>query len=304
MIERYLDTEELKRLLAGLVVVVGAVMIAALFAVIVVPGLRNANKPAAPTPVAPVAGEPGWLDPTEFPPQRGREVPPVEPKTLIAYSPELAARGKQLFDANCVQCHGALGRGDGTAAGTMDPRPRNLASPEGWRRGHDLASIYGTLTEGIRDTSMPAFDYLSRRDRMALAHYVQALGDFPHSAPSPGALAALEKELAAPGGRTPNRIPVSQAMRRLEMEFAAPAPLKLGAQESGAGAQVLRRVLIDPARAAQTLAGSTAWRAGVSALAAGLLPGVPANGFSARLATLDGAEWRALYEELIGRAGP
>ena len=76
MIEQYVNTEELKRVVSGLSVFLGALVIAALFASIVVPGLRNANQPATPMPVNPVVGDPGWLDPTEFPPQRGREIPP------------------------------------------------------------------------------------------------------------------------------------------------------------------------------------------------------------------------------------
>ena len=48
MIEKYVDAEELKRLLSVLVVILGCLIIAGLFASIVVPGLRNANKPATP----------------------------------------------------------------------------------------------------------------------------------------------------------------------------------------------------------------------------------------------------------------
>ena len=43
MIEKYVNAEELKRLLANLAVFLTALMIAGLFATIVVPGLRNAN---------------------------------------------------------------------------------------------------------------------------------------------------------------------------------------------------------------------------------------------------------------------
>ena len=67
MIEKYVDSKELKRMLSTLLVIVGCLIIAALFASIVVPGLRNANKPATPTAVDPVTGETGWLDPAEFP---------------------------------------------------------------------------------------------------------------------------------------------------------------------------------------------------------------------------------------------
>ena len=68
MIEKYVDAEELKRLLSVLVVILGCLIIAGLFASIVVPGLRNANRPATPAPVEPVVGESGWLNPEEFPP--------------------------------------------------------------------------------------------------------------------------------------------------------------------------------------------------------------------------------------------
>ena len=128
MIEQYVNTEELKRLMSSLIIFLGALTIAGLFAIIIVPGLRNANKPPAPTPVDPVVGEPGWLNPAEFPPERGKDVPPVDPKELIAVSPKLMDRGKALFIKNCVQCHGELGQGNGPAAISMNPTPRNFAS--------------------------------------------------------------------------------------------------------------------------------------------------------------------------------
>src|SRR5438552_3698102 len=37
-------------------------------------------------------------------------------------------RGKAVYDAHCVQCHGTSGRGDGPAAAFVNPRPRNFSS--------------------------------------------------------------------------------------------------------------------------------------------------------------------------------
>lgn len=303
MIEQYVNAEELKRLISSLLVFVGALVIAGLFASIVVPGLRNANKPPAPTPVSPVVGEPGWLDPAEFPPQRGREIPPVDAQTLIAYSPKSIEKGSELFKKNCVQCHGELGHGDGPAAATLNPRPRNFTSPSGWTNGHDLPSIFKTVSEGMKGTGMASFDYLTKADRMALAHYVQALGTFPHGAGTPEALAALTKELSAPGEKTPNKIPVSMAMAKLEQEFKASAPLSVDPADHTPGAEALRRAASDPARASQSLAGSQGWRVGSKELAASILNGAPANGFSVSSATLSPAEWQALYSELLKRIG-
>ncbi len=303
MIEKYVDEEELKRLLSSLLVFVGALTIAGLFAIIVVPGLRNANKPETPTPMSPVGGVPGWLDPTEFPPERGRVIPPVDPRTLIAPSPELITKGKELFAANCEQCHGVQGHGDGPAASTMSPRPRNFTSPDGWTNGYSLPAIYRTVSVGVSGTSMASFDYLPRKDRMALAHYVQSLGAFPHGSASPEAMEALAKELAAPGEKTPNKIPVSMAMVRLEQEFTSAPPLAVAPEDHSPGAEIFRRIIRDPTRAAQTLAGSGEWRKGPVELAASILPDVPANGFAPNAATLTAGEWKELQAELLKLAG-
>jgi mono/diheme cytochrome c family protein len=243
------------------------------------------------------------LDPTEFPPQRGRFVPPVDPKTLIAPSAELAARGKELYEINCIQCHGPLGKGDGPAAGTMNPRPRDFSSPNGWTYGYDLPGIFKTLSEGVQGTSMASFDYMSRRDRMALAHYVQSLGAFPHTG-NPQALDALSKELATAGEKTPNRIPVSMAMARMEEEFTAPSPLAIDREDQSPAGKILRQVVINSSRASQVLRESRSWRASARDLAESILAGTPGNGFSVSVAALSPAEWQALHAELLKRIKP
>jgi mono/diheme cytochrome c family protein len=299
MIEKYVNAEELRRLLSTMFVVLAALAIGALFAIIVVPGLRNANKPESPTPVSPVVGEPGWLDPAEFPPQRGGVVPPVDPKTLIPPSAALITRGKDLFTANCEQCHGDQGLGNGPAAGTMNPRPRNFTSSSGWTNGYNLPAIYRTLSVGVPDTSMASFNYLPRKDRVALAHFVQSLGKFPHGAGSPEALERLSEELASSGEKIPNRIPVSMAMARLEQEFTAAPPLAVAAEDHSPGAEIFRRIIQSPGRAAQVLAGSDRWRKGPTGLAASILPDVPGNGFSVSALTLSAEEWKQLHAELL-----
>jgi mono/diheme cytochrome c family protein len=303
MIEQYVNAEELKRLLSSLLVVLGLLIIAGLFASILVPGLRNANRPVVQATVSPVLGEPGWLDPTEFPPTRGHEVPPVDPDTLIRFSPTLMARGDGLFRQNCTPCHGDQGRGDGPAASTLNPRPRNFTSSSGWTNGYDLPSIYKTLTEGVKGTGMASFDYLSKADRMALAHWVQGLGSFAPGSGSPEALAALSKELASQGERTLNRIPVSMAITKLQQEFRAAPPLNVDPADHSPGAEALRGVVEDPARAAETLAGSRYWQAGAKELADSILADAPANGFRVAAAGLSPSDWQALHAELVKRLG-
>lgn len=301
MIERYLDTEELKRLLSVLVVVVGCLIIAALFGSLIIPGLRNANRPEKPTAIEPVVGESGWLNPEEFPPQRGGVIAPVDPKTLMEPSATLVERGKALFEGNCTQCHGSTGKGDGPAARTMIPRPRDLSAPAEWKNGYHLPGIYKTLTEGIKGTSMAAFDYLSRKDRMALVHYVQSLGDFDHGAGDPQALEAMAKELGSAGDIVPNKIPVSMAMTKLQQEYIAAPRLSLDPGEQSVGAGILRQVIRDADRAGRFLALSPSWKSNFQSLSVSVLANAPGNGFSLRVATLNAAEWQELHKELLRR---
>ena len=116
--------------------------------------------------------------------------------------------GRQLFrgKANCVQCHGATGLGDGqnenyddwtnewlnTAgvdpenpdsyqhfinAGTFPPRkisPRNLQLAV-FRGGHRPEDIYRRISNGIEGTPMPSAPTLSAEEIWALVAYVKNL---------------------------------------------------------------------------------------------------------------------------------
>ncbi len=88
--------------------------------------------------------------------------------------PNLAA-GHQLFQTNCVTCHGKNGAGDGKLAATLNPKPANLSS------GARIASIspfqvYNTVSMGVEGTAMPSFGQkLSDKQLWALAFYVKSL---------------------------------------------------------------------------------------------------------------------------------
>ncbi len=288
-IEDYASPEELKRLAAVFMTVVAGISVVALFEFIVVPSLRMANRPEAGPEVLP-QGATGWLDPTEYPPMKGYRIPPVDPKTVMTSSPALLKRGQELFAKNCVQCHGPSGLGDGPAASTADPRPRNFSQPQGWKNGTGLAGIFKTISTGIPGSAMAAFDYIPTKDRMALVHYVQSLATFKRPPEDPAALAALAKSFATAGEWVPNKIPVSLAMTKFEEEYVMPEPLVL----SG----VAGRIIEDPVRAAVWLRNSTAWRQGPSALAQAVAAQVPGNGFKISATRLSANEWAALFAQL------
>jgi hypothetical protein len=164
-----------------------------------------------------------------------------------------------------------------------------------------MPAVYKTLGEGIAGTSMASFDYLTKRDRMALVHYVQLLGGYVSRGGSPEAMQRLSEELASPGERTSNKIPVSMAMEKLETEYAAPSPLALASEERGPEAEILKRTIADASRVSQVLDASGLWRESPQALARSVVSGIPGNGFSSSAATLKPSEWRALYNELMKR---
>lgn len=302
MIDQYLSPAEFRRLLSTLLVAVGAIAIFVLFAFIVVPGLRNANQPKAAPPVAAPQGETGWLDPAEYPPARGYDVPPIDPQTVMTANPDLLQRGRTLYEQNCAACHGPDGQGNGPGGAGINPPPRNFTKAENWKNGAQLTSIVKTLREGIRGSAMSSYDYLAARDRMALAHYVQSLGTFPRGSDDPAALDALAQQFASGGERVPNRIPVSRAMGKLEQEFTAAAALAPPGNASPDALAIFARAVRDRTRVGQTLAQAKSWRDNPAALAKIAAADTPANGFAVSVATLSPADWQSLYDALVAAA--
>ena len=89
-------------------------------------------------------------------------VPRAVPNTLIA---------KQLYEKNCIACHGVKGNGGGPLAKTMEPLPTNFLDRERYKE-RTLYGLFNSITQGVSGTGMPSFSQLSERDRWSLAFYV------------------------------------------------------------------------------------------------------------------------------------
>ena len=83
----------------------------------------------------------------------------------IAYSEESVEIGKGLYtELGCVECHGNVGRGDGTSAPTLTDEwgfqawPANLAQSWNFRGGTDTEEIFKRFIGGIAGSPMPAFE--------------------------------------------------------------------------------------------------------------------------------------------------
>jgi mono/diheme cytochrome c family protein len=146
--------------------------------------------------------------------------PPASMLEVAAVPSDLVAKGRDLFfgKANCVQCHGATGLGDGQTqnyddwtndwlktpgvdvlsrasyqhfleAGALPPRPvrpRNLRVPV-YRGGNAPSDIYRRVANGIEGTPMPSSPSLTPEEIWAVVAYVQSM---PYEQLSTGGAAA------------------------------------------------------------------------------------------------------------------
>jgi len=124
--------------------------------------------------------------------------------------------GDRLYRSYCASCHGEKGDGSGL------PDARAFFLTEGWKKGRKLTDIYRTLTEGVKGTQMRAFPQLSRWERFALAHRVQAF--FKAAAPkdTDDDVKKLVTEYKLDQQLAPQKsIPVEDAMKALLKESGA-----------------------------------------------------------------------------------
>jgi putative copper export protein/mono/diheme cytochrome c family protein len=86
-------------------------------------------------------------------------------------------RGAALFAANCVQCHGAGGQGDGPAAKSLPVPPADLTAAH--FRAHTEGDLFWFISHGMNAptgaATMPAFgNKLPNDDRWALIDFLRA----------------------------------------------------------------------------------------------------------------------------------
>lgn len=72
---------------------------------------------------------------------------PTAPAPAMAIAGATAAACPASYQSRCSACHGGEGRGDGPAAASLDPRPRDFADST-WARGRTDAEIAGVIRDG------------------------------------------------------------------------------------------------------------------------------------------------------------
>lgn len=89
----------------------------------------------------------------------------------VPVSPASLAKGKAVYKAECASCHGDSGRGDGPKAGTLEQKPRDLATPA--ITSQSDGSIFWKLTEG--KAPMPNYAKFSEEERWSVINYMRSL---------------------------------------------------------------------------------------------------------------------------------
>lgn len=95
---------------------------------------------------------------------------------------EAQARGKSVYDAHCVECHGADGKGDGPSAAYLAPRPRDFSSGKYKIRSTETGSVptdddlIRSVRQGLYGSAMPGWDrILSDADIRDVVEYVKTM---------------------------------------------------------------------------------------------------------------------------------
>jgi mono/diheme cytochrome c family protein len=87
---------------------------------------------------------------------------------------ESVAIGQELFNENCVVCHGPEGRGNGPTAQSLSPPPADFAS--GHTATHTDGDLFYWILQGVENTAMPAFEsQLTEEQVWHLVNYVRRL---------------------------------------------------------------------------------------------------------------------------------
>ena len=103
--------------------------------------------------------------------------------TLHSYAqeaPEVSQRGKEVYEESCAHCHGTEGRGDGSAAENLLPRPRDftggvykIRSTESGQLPTDK-DLFDIISKGMPGSSMPEWESaINTDDRWELVAYIK-----------------------------------------------------------------------------------------------------------------------------------
>jgi len=228
------------------------------------------------------------------------ETEPINIETASKTDAGIISKGKALFTANCVSCHGADGNGDGAAGAALNPKPRNFHATDGWKNGRKISEMYKTLQEGIKGSGMSAYDYLPPADRFALIHYVRSFMTQPPT-DTPAELAQLDNVYSlSKGAKFGGQIPVRMAEKIMlaedmnKMKEITAVVNKINA-DTNAAAKILKSVSVNKSKIVKTVLFSDILRQESSEFAKSTAANIPFNGFSNAFNRLSPEDLNTVY---------
>lgn len=218
-------------------------------------------------------------------------------------------KGQELFNANCISCHGQQGKGDGLAAAALNPKPRNFHSDQNWVNGRHFPEMFKTLDEGIKGSGMSSFSYLSVKDRVAILTYVRNFNKEIYPPITDQEVETLQKDYDIAAGLAASdqkkaAIPVELAMKKLVEEAAAKhqkvvKAAKTAMAASHPGAVLFRHSVYDAQRALTALDNANVnWHSSTADFAKVVTVNAEENGFKAVVATYTAEQWNLLHSYL------
>jgi mono/diheme cytochrome c family protein len=240
----------------------------------------------------------------EIVPASGSVVQGVKISEISNSTPELIAKGKELFQTNCAACHGTDGKGDGVGGAALNPKPRNFISPDGWKNGRKLSEIWKSVEEGIPGSGMISYNFMPVTDRFAIIHYIHSLmGDFPKNTPDELQQLDMAYKLSE-GKSTPGKITLASAFQKLENEHKNTVEevntiiSEIEKNQTDNGSVIFEKVAKNKNKAITSLLNSPNWKSGINEFYAELASNININGFKPEVLKLSKNDLQTLYDLL------
>jgi mono/diheme cytochrome c family protein len=241
----------------------------------------------------------------DLPLMQAKTIPPVDITKIGEPTPELLAKGKNIFTTVCISCHGEGGKGDGPTGSALNPKPRNFTSMNGWKNGPAIAQIYKTLQDGIPGSGMASYEYLTPEEKFGLAHYIRTtfVPDPPKD--SPGDLTTLDQLYnLSKGTEIPAQIPVSAAAKFVINENESQVQNISGILRTIAGnvsdpaVMLFDKITDNKFKALVSLERSYDWKQNEQLFINTIVNNVNINGFNRQVFNLSRNDWDLLHSYL------